>query len=189
MIPFVAQLFVGILGLAIGGYLARGWLRQLYAPPSGGVRLLLTWVTAGAVAIYSFSIANRRAALGLALLFGSLFLALTATILFRDATNRAEGRPAGYVAIPEPLTISWRIILATVALSATIVAGRTLTIEDEIPWEAVAALCAVGYGFGIAAAQGRIPVWLRSHLHLADPAPTALPGENSASDSHAKGAG
>jgi len=171
---------VALASIATGLFVARPFLRQLYAPPFGKRSLRATWIGAIAIVIVSVVIGRAHPIVGSLLFMFGPAIGVIATFLCRDAYNRARGLPADYLEIPEGLRRTHRALFAL--LSAGFLAGAAFLLVFE-RWRAVRdvwVLAGAGVGFGTAAMTGRLSHRMRPSIGAAPPQPEIL--ERSAGD-------
>ncbi len=167
--------FVGLAAFAVLGFASRRFWRACFAPPHGLAVLAATWATALGVCAWSLTFPPTADLLRLAAWTGAAFAALLATLLWRDARNRAHGRPPTFMVIPEPLRLHWRIGMGIAAGVCVCGAAWFAGMKEAGRWEVSISLLLAAFGFGRATIKGHLLPWQRDHLGLGDPLADALP--------------
>ena len=151
----------GLVCVAVGLFVARPFLRRLYAPPAGQRRLRVTWILGALLMVGSFALGTDHAIAALAMFTSGPGIGLMATLLCRDAYNRARGLPPDYVEIPEQLDTKRRVLFAILSAGSAVSTAWLISAEG---WRAADAAWVFGgfaVGFGAAAARG-CGCWTRS---------------------------
>ena len=159
----------GLACIAVGLFVARPFIRRFYAPPVGRRRLYATWVLGAGLMLGSFALGTAHGIAAMVMFAIGPAIGLIATLLCRDAYNRARGLPPEYVEIPEQLDPKRRVLFAALSLGCAASMWWLIGVEG---WRAVHAAWVFGgfaLGFGAAATTGRLSARMRQHLGASPP--------------------
>ena len=159
----------GLACVAIGLFAARPFIRRLYAPPGGQRRLRITWILGAVSMAASFALGTDHEIAAVAMFTSGPAIGLMATLLCRDAYNRARGLSPDYVEIPEQLDTKRRVLFLALSAGCAVTTWWLISVDG---WRAAHAAWAFGgfaFGFGTAAARGRLSARMRQHLGAGHP--------------------